>query len=220
MQADNDGELEETNRSCYYSNIGKGKQTRTQIIEHAISLARTVGLEGVSLGALADRTGLSKSGLFAHFKSKEALQVDVVEAATEFFIAAVTRPALWHPRGEARLRALFKYYLHWISSGAPSGCIFMSLGYEFDDRPGPVRDRLLQSQRDWFETLKIVARHASEAGYLRPDVDFDQFAFEFMGISTAYEYALKLLHHPEAEVIANRAFDGLLQRSIQYASEA
>lgn len=198
--------------------MGKGEQTRAQIIDHALSLARTVGLEAVSLGALADSTGLSKSGLFAHFKSKEALQVDVVEAAAEFFVAAVVRPSLRQPRGEARLRALFQNYLDWITNGAPSGCIFMSLGYEFDDRPGLVRDRLLQSQRDWFETLKIVTRHASDAGYLRPDINCDQFAFEFMGVSTAYEYALKLLHHPEADIIANRAFEALLQRSVTKAA--
>ncbi len=194
--------------------MGKGEHTRTQIIEHAITLARTVGLEGVSLGALAESAGLSKSGLFAHFKSKKALQVDVVEAAAEFFSAVVVRPALRQPRGESRLRALFDNYLRWIGSGAPSGCIFMSLNHEFDDRPGPVRDRLLQSQKDWRNTIKTVAQHACEAGYFHSDTDCDQFAFEFMGVSMAYDYTLKMLQNPQAESITIKAYDALLQRCV------
>lgn len=193
--------------------MGKGEQTRAQIVERAMDMARTVGLEGLSLGALADSVNLSKSGLFAHFKSKEGLQLEVLQSASDYFNTTVVVPALAKPRGEARVRALFNNYLTWIKNGAPSGCIFMSLAHEFDDRPGPVRDRLIEAHHLWRDTIAKVARHAAEAGYFHSGLDDEQFAFEFVGIATAYEYALKLLQNPRAMQMAQHAFDDLLIRS-------
>jgi AcrR family transcriptional regulator len=193
--------------------MSKGEQTRAQIIKHAMDHARVVGLEGLSLATLAESAQLSKSGLFAHFKSKETLQLEVIAAAAEHFRRTIVSPALKQPRGEARVRALFGNYINWIVSGAPSGCIFMSLGHEFGDRPGPVRDRLLTSQKEWRDCIVQVAEHAVTAGYLRPELNAEQFAFEFMGVATAFEYALKLLENPRASALASRAFEDLLRRS-------
>ncbi len=193
--------------------MGKGEQTRAQIIEHALELAKIVGLEGLSLGTLAESANLSKSGLFAHFKSKEALQLEVLETAVVLVTNEVIRPALAQPRGEARLRALFENYLRWIKGGASSGCIFTALSHEYDDRPGAVRDRLVKALKDLHNVFTRVAKAASDAGYLRPDLDAEQFAFDFIGLMKAYEYNFKLLADAKAEDKARTAFEALIYRN-------
>jgi AcrR family transcriptional regulator len=193
--------------------MAKGERTRKEIIDQAFTLARETGLEGVSLGMLASQTGLSKSGLFAHFKSKEVLQLGVIEAAQERFIAIALRPALQQPRGEPRVRALFEHFLRWKSEQAPSGCIFMALSYEYDDRPGPIRDRVAALLRDWHATIARVAETAVEAGDFRKDLDTDLFAFEFQGIAMSHHHASRLLELPHAEHLNRAAFEALIERS-------
>src|SRR6185312_4440306 len=112
---------------------------------------------------------LSKSGLFAHFKSKEALQVDVLQRAIDHFIQDVVVPALKQPRGEPRVVTLFDYYLAWVhGNGRRGSCFFMALTHEYDDRPGPIRDLLVQSQRDWYDTIARAARTAVEEATSAP----------------------------------------------------
>jgi AcrR family transcriptional regulator len=193
--------------------MAKGERTRRDIIDHAFSLAREAGLEGVSLGVLATQAGLSKSGLFAHFKSKEALQLGVLEEAVERFSATVIRPALQHPRGESRVRALFEHFLRWKGEESPSGCIFMALSYEYDDRPGKVRDRLVAVLRDWHGAISRVAKTAVEQGDFRADLDCDQFAFEFQGIAMSHHHASRLLELPAADRLNGAAFEALVARS-------
>jgi AcrR family transcriptional regulator len=193
--------------------ITKGEQTRREIVDRALLLAGEVGLEGLSLGALAADLNLSKSGLFAHFKSKEVLQLEVVRHAIDRFVREVVLPALGAPRGEPRVQALFDRYLDWISGPARQGsCFFMALTQEYDDRPGPVRDLLVQSQRDWRLTLARAARIAAEEGHFRADLDADQFAFEVVGICMVYQQTFKLLAEARAEVLARTAWSALLAR--------
>jgi AcrR family transcriptional regulator len=193
--------------------MAKGERTRRDIIDHAFALAKEAGLEGVSLGVLASHAGLSKSGLFAHFKSKEALQLGVLEEAVERFSATVVSPALKHPRGEPRVRALFEHFLRWKGEENPSGCIFMALSYEYDDRPGPIRDRLVAALREWHHTIGKVAQAAMETGDFRADLDADLFAFEFQGIAMSHHHANRLLEHPRADALNSAAFEALLDRS-------
>jgi AcrR family transcriptional regulator len=193
--------------------MAKGERTRKDIIDHALTLAREAGLEGVSLGVLANQAGLSKSGLFAHFKSKEALQLGVLDEAIERFSAIVLRPALQQPRGEPRVRSLFQHFLKWKSGETPSGCIFMALSYEYDDRPGPIRDRLVKLLRDWHETIGRVASSAVDHGDFRADLDTDLFAFEFQGIAMSHHHALRLLELSAADRLNCAAFESLLDRS-------
>jgi len=193
--------------------MAKGEQTRKDIIDQAFTLAGEIGLKGLSLGVLAANAGLSKSGLFAHFKSKEALQFGVIDEALDRFTAMILRPALRQPRGEPRVRALFERYLAWKAHHKSSGCLFMTLSREFDDRPGPIRDRLVTIQRDWDETIRRVAASAVDNGDFRGDVDVDLFAYEFLGIGMAHHHVLKFLEHPRAERLAHAAFDALLDRS-------
>lgn len=194
--------------------MSKGEQTRQQIIDRALALSSELGLEGLSLGNLAADLKLSKSGLFAHFKSKEALQLDVLQAAIELFSRDVVRPALQEPRGERRLRSLFDHYLNWVrGSGKARTCIFMGLSQEYDDRPGPVRDALAKSQRDWNDTVARVAQTAVDAGQFHKHVDVAQFAYEFIGIGMVFQQACKLLRDPAADRRAYVAFEALMERA-------
>lgn len=192
----------------------KGEQTRREIVDRALTLAGEVGFAGLSLAPLAAEVKLSKSGLFAHFKSKEALQLEVLQRAIDRFVAAVVRPALAEPRGEPRVAALFDRYLGWISGRDRRGsCLFMALTQEYDDQPGPVRDLLVQSQRDWQQTIGRAASIAVEERHFRADLDVEQFAFEVVGIGMAFQQTCKLLEHPGAEGRARAAFAFLLART-------
>src|SRR5262249_39053825 len=150
----------------------RGEVTRQSILEHASGLASQLGLEGLTIGRLANDLDLSKSGLFAHFQSKEALQLQVLEHAAARFVETVSRPAVALPRGEPRLRAIFDGWIDWpSSSGLKGGCFFVAAAAELDDRPGPVRDRLVELQRDWLAFLGKAVRIAIAEGHFREDVD-------------------------------------------------
>jgi AcrR family transcriptional regulator len=190
----------------------KGEQTRDAILEGALKLASRVGLEGLSIGMLAEELELSKSGLFAHFGSKESLQLRMIEYAAERFSELVVRPALaTTARGEPRLQALFDAFLRWPESiQQPGGCVFIAAAVEFDDRPGPVRDRL---RAYWKERLAFFAgavRRAIDAGHFRRDVDPEQFAFQVDGIVIASHFASRLLGDAKAGAHARAAFEALV----------
>src|SRR4051812_25698293 len=160
--------------------MAKGEETRQTILARAFELAIVVGVSGLSIGRLAEATGLSKSGLFAHFGSKEALEVAVVEEAARQFVQEVLVPALRKPRGEPRVRALFDHWLAW--GGRPGGCFFVGASAELDDRPGPPRDALVRANKDWVDAISTAAQIAITEGHFRSDLDAQQFAFELYGI--------------------------------------
>lgn len=191
--------------------MSKGEDTRQAILDHAADLASQVGLTGLTIGGLAEEMRLSKSGLFAHFRSKEALQIQVLEHAAARFVDVVVRPALREPRGEARLRALFERWLAWDAAGTMSGgCLFAQAASELDDRPGAVRDRLVALQREWIGVIATSVRTGVAAGAFRPDADAEQFAQDVHGVMLAFHHAWRLLADPEADRRARRAFDVLL----------
>ncbi len=191
--------------------MGKGDETRQAILEHAVGLARQVGLQGLTIGRLADDLSLSKSGLFAHFRSKESLQLQVLEAAAERFIDVVVRPALQGPRGEPRLRALFDGWLAWKDpQNSPRGCVFVQITAELDDQEGVVRDRLVQMQRDWLDVIATSARGAVREGHFGSDVDVDQSAHDFHSVLLGYHHATQLLRDPRAEQRARTPLDALI----------
>jgi AcrR family transcriptional regulator len=194
--------------------LRKGDATREAIIQRALAQAVEVGLEGLSLGVLAVSLDLSKSGLFAHFKSKEALQLAVLEEAIERFAQRVIVPALAAPRGEPRVQALFERHLDWVvDNGFGSGCLFMALTQEYDDRPGAIRERLIQSQREWREVIAKAVSLAIRERHFAASVDPAQFAFEAVGIATAFQQAHKLFGDPGARERARRAFGRLVEDS-------
>ncbi|HZY02078.1 MAG TPA: TetR/AcrR family transcriptional regulator [Anaeromyxobacteraceae bacterium] len=191
--------------------MGKGEQTRTAVLDRAVELASAVGLEGLTIGRLAGEAHLSKSGLFAHFASKEDLQVKTLERAAERFVEVVVKPGLAARRGEPRVRELFERWLRWPEAvPQPGGCIFVAASAELDDRPGPAHDRLAQLQRDWLDVLAGAVRVARDEGHFRADVDPEQFAFETYGIMLVTHLASRLLRERKALARARRAFERLV----------
>jgi AcrR family transcriptional regulator len=189
----------------------KGEQTREAILAHALGLATRIGFEGLTIGRLAQDLKMSKSGLFAHFRSKEALQIEILRMAGARMIDTVVKPALVAPRGEPRVRALFERWLAWEQSPSlPGGCPFMAASFELDDRPGPVRDFVVQNLRDWMDTLAGAARIAVQEGHFRADLDCEQFAHECQGIGLAFVHASRLMRDPRARARAQSAFESLL----------
>ena len=189
----------------------KGEETRAAILDRGVQLATRIGLEGLTIGRLATDLGLSKSGLFAHFRSKEALQIQVLDAAAERFIDEVVRPAVREPRGEPRVAALFDLWLAWTKSNAGrGGCLFVAAAAELDDRPGAVRDRLVALQKGWLEMVGIVFSKGIAAGDFREDLDPDEFAHDLYAIMLGFHHAARLLRDPRAEARAHAAFERLL----------
>lgn len=192
----------------------KGDQTKAAVLDCAVALASRVGLEGLSIGGLAKDAGLSKSGLFAHFDSKQNLQLEVLRKSVERFVARVVAPALAESRGIPRLRALFENWLLWSKDPSlPGGCFFIAAANELDDRPGPLRDRLVAYQRDWIDALTTAARIATEEGQFREDLDTKQFAYEFYSTLMMYHHFNRLMRDPEAESRTRRSFDRLIETS-------
>jgi AcrR family transcriptional regulator len=189
----------------------KGNETRERILDRAFRLASRDGLDGLSLGALASDLGLSKSGLFAHFRSKEDLEVSVLEAASTRFEDRVVRPALKAPRGLPRLTKLFEGWLRWLADPAsPGGCIFIAASAELDDREGRPRDYLVDKQAQLVSMLGNLARSAVEERHFRPDVDPKQFAFEMYAIIFIAHHFRRLLRDGEADRRARTAFQRLV----------
>jgi AcrR family transcriptional regulator len=192
--------------------MGKGDQRRQVILEAAAQTASRLGLEGLTIGQLASDLGLSKSGLFAHFQSKEALQVQTLRHAAELFVDRVVRPALKAPRGERRLRALFERWLAWAEADVlKGGCLFVAAATELDDLDGPARDELVRQQRDWLELIANVARTGIAEGDFRPRLDGEQLAYDLYGVMLAYHHARRLLRDPRAPQRARSAFDALVE---------
>ena len=188
----------------------KGEETRLAVLDEAATVARAVGLGGLTIGTLAERTALSKSGLFGHFKSKESLQLQVLRHARERFVDQVVRPALGAPRGEPRLRVLFDGWLRW--EAVPGGCLFVTAAAEFHHQAGAVRDEVVRGERDMLDMVSTMFRAGVADAALREDTDPDQAAYEFNGILLAFHQAFHLLEDELAEPRARRALDALLDR--------
>ncbi len=190
--------------------MAKGDETRRLILRRGVETAYRIGLGGLTIGSLATITGLSKSGLYAHFRSKEALQLAVLDEARADFIATVIRPALTAPRGIPRLRVLFEHWSTWGSEGRPGCCLFVKAANEFDQQEGVVRDELVQAHRDLRDTIAQIARTAVAEDHFRTDVDPEQVATDLYGIMLALYLGAQLLADPAARQRADRAFERLL----------
>jgi AcrR family transcriptional regulator len=188
----------------------KGLQTRAVILDAALSLAAQRGLEGLSIGSLADAIQMSKSGVFAHFGSREELQISVVREYHARFREEVFVPAMAEPRGLPRLLALFERWVRRVSVEIDSGCIYISGAVEFDDRPGPVRDGLVDMVLAWQEALERAIRLSLEQGHLQAGCDPHQILFEVHGLILALHHDARFLRHADAVERARRAFSRIL----------
>ncbi|MBL8329618.1 MAG: TetR/AcrR family transcriptional regulator [Rubrivivax sp.] len=190
--------------------LHKGQQTRAAILDAALGLASHMGLEGLSIGALAEVTQMSKSGVFAHFGSREELQISVIREYHARFEEEVFYPSMSEARGLPRLRTLFERWVRRVSMELDSGCIYISGAVEFDDRPGPVRDALAQMVVAWHQALQRAIRLAVEAGHLRSDTDAVQMLFEIHGLILALHHDARFLRIPGATDRARRGFERLI----------
>ena len=189
----------------------KGERTRDLILAEALALASRVGLEGLSIGALADRTEMSKSGLFAHFGSKEELQLVTLRQAQRLFQDRVFSPASGARAGLPRLRALFSNWLASIDDDPSGSRLILAAAAEYDDRPGPVRDLLVAGQRELRGAIAKAIRLAIEAGHLKPETDPWQLGFELLGIVLAAHHDRRLLGDAPSNERARDAFERLIE---------
>ena len=197
----------------------KGERTRQSIVQRAVDLASLEGLEGLTIGRLADELRMSKSGLFAHFGSKEDLQIATIDAAADRYISAVFRPALEAPRGYPRLIAICRAWLDYISGKVfPGGCFFAAASFEFDGRPGPIRDRVVKLMDDWIGALETAIRMAQEEGHLDPAVDPAQLAFELNALFFGANFSFYLRGDRKALERADIAIHARLE-SLRVTSE-
>lgn len=191
--------------------LQKGQQTRAAILDAALGLASHMGLEGLSIGALAEVMQMSKSGVFAHFGSREELQISVIREYHARFEEEVFFPAISEARGLPRLTALFERWIRRVSVELDSGCIYISGAVEFDDRPGPVRDALASMVRAWHSALERAIAIAVEEGHLRPDTDPQQMLFEIHGLILALHHDARFLRNPGVLDRARAGFERVVR---------
>ena len=190
----------------------KGERTKHSILERAVDVASLEGLEGLTIGRLADELSMSKSGLFAHFGSKEDLQLATIEAAQERFRNEVLRPAFAEPRGLPRLLALCRAFVDYIERRVfPGGCFFAGASFEFDGRSGPVRQEIARAMDGWIETLETSIKMARDEGHIEA-VDTKQLAFELNALFMGLTFAFQLLGDQSAPKHALRALEERLER--------
>jgi AcrR family transcriptional regulator len=196
--------------------MGKGENTRAAILDAALAQASESGFESLTIGSLAERAGLSKSGLFAHFGSREELQLAAIEATAARFTETVFIPAIKEaPRGLPRVRALFEQWLVWTThSGLAHGCPMQAAAIEFDDRPGPVRDAVVEHFAGLERGLRRAVALAVSQGHLRADLDCGQFVFDMMGVILAYFHNARLFEREQAERRARAAFERLITAAL------
>jgi AcrR family transcriptional regulator len=186
--------------------------TLTAILDTAIAMAAQEGLESLSIGELAKRLGLSKSGVFSRVGSREALQIAVIEEYDRRFLQDVFVPAMREPRGLPRLNAIVRLWLQRARDvEIRQGCIYCAGAFEFDDRDGPLRDKLLQGIQGWRTALKRTLIQAIDAGHLRPDIDADQLVFELDGLFVALMREARFLRDPRASDRAWAAYERLVR---------
>ncbi len=208
--------LDKHERSYYFIGMTKGEDTKLIVLEAGLDMANQLSLERVTIGNLAKTTNLSKSGLFAHFQSKENLQIEILNYAAQLFSESVIIPALKTEAGIPRISALVDNWTRWCSE-LTGGCIFVSASADFSDRPGKVRNVLLRQQKDWIDCLRRIAQSAVQAGDFRQDIDDDQFAFELYSLLLGFDLYYKLLDDSETRKHQEIALVRLLD-SYKYGS--
>ena len=189
----------------------KGEQTRAAILDVALELASRNGLEGLTIGLLADRMSMSKSGVFAHFGSREDLQMEVLKLYHHRFEQEVFYPSVKEPRGLPRLESMFGRWVKRVSVEIASGCIYISGAVEYDDRPGPIREALVAMVRAWREALLRCVQQTIDCGHLQGDTDPQQLVYECYGLILALHHDARFLRTPGAVDRANRGFARLIE---------
>lgn len=198
--------------------MGNTVSTRERILKQGLALMSQAGLSGVTLGVLADQVGMSKSGLFAHFRSKEEVQIGLLGYMDQVGRASFIQPAMTAPEGLPRLKALVQGWFGWAQrAGLPGGCPVAAGLFEFDDIESPVRDKILAMEGQWRVFLTELVQRAIALGHLRSDLDVEQFIWELSGIYLSHHAAHRFLRSRDADKRAHLAFAGLIERALPVA---
>lgn len=190
--------------------LRKGEQTHAAILDAAVEMASREGLEGLTIGLLAEKMNMSKSGVFAHFGSREDLQLAVVQRYHDQFEQEIFYPAMKQPRGLPRLRALVAGWVRRVTLEIASGCIYISGAVEYDDRPGAIREELAAMVRTWQSSLRRAVQQAVDEGHLRADTDPDQLVFEMYGMVLALHHDARFIQRPDSVLRAQAGFERLI----------
>ena len=201
--------MTKTNVRTIFPFMKKGEETKMAILETGLDMASQLGLEGVSIGSLAKTMNMSKSGLFAHFQSKENLQVEILEYAARVFAETVIVPALITEPGIPRIKALVNNWIDYALQ-LTGGCIFVTASTDYSDRPGRVRECLLRQQNDWLDCLRRIAQSAIKVGDFRKDIDSEQFAFDLYSLLLGFHLYDKLLDDSESKKRQELALEQLI----------
>jgi AcrR family transcriptional regulator len=197
-----------------------GRATRDRILDAGLDLLSTSGFAGVTVGVLANQVGMSKSGLFAHFKSKEELDIALLERMLELASKNIVVPAMRARQGLPRLTMFVENWFGWSTrAGLPGGCPAAAGMFELDDVEGPVREKLLELERQWNETLKQFIAESIVTGDLRKDLDIDQFIWELMGFCLSHHASRRFMRYRDANMRARKAFQVLIDRSRSLGSK-
>jgi AcrR family transcriptional regulator len=190
------------------------KATRDRILDAGLDLLSASGFAGVTIGVLANHVGMSKSGLFAHFKSKEDIDIALLERMVEVAHKHVVVPAMRAQEGLSRLTALVENWFGWSTkAGLVGGCPAAAGMFELDDVEGRVREKLLELEKQWNEMLKQFIAESIATGDLRQDLDIDQFIWELMGFYLNHHASRRFMRNRDANMRARKAFQGLIDRS-------
>ncbi|MGL4767433.1 MAG: TetR/AcrR family transcriptional regulator [Formosimonas sp.] len=192
--------------------VRKGDLTRAAILDAALDVASRDGLEGVTIGILADRLGMSKSGVFSHFGSREDLLIATLKEYEIRFLNAVLKPAVLEPRGLARLKAILGNWFTRLGQETEQGCLYISGGVEYDDRPGAVRDELVRMIEDWEKELERAIRQCFETGQLRSDAPIDLVLFELYSYALGFHHNARLMGRSTGPALIRQVFDRILQQ--------
>ena len=197
------------------SSLRTSSSTREVILRTALKVASVHGIEGLTIGELAKQVGMSKSGLFSHFKSRDELQLEVLKLAVDQFIEKVMKPAFEKARGIARIKALFKNWIAHVdgSEAVAGGIVLISAGIELDDCPGKLRDFVLKAQKDLIHNIEKAAKITISEGQFRKDLSAEQFAWSLYSFILGYHHFKRMLNDPKAEKHVENAFKGLLEVS-------
>lgn len=191
--------------------LRKGEMTRAAILDVGLDIASREGLEALTIGLLADKMNMSKSGVFAHFGSRDDLLIAVLKLYNYNFEQEIFFPSLKEPRGLPRLREMFARWVKRVTHEIASGCMYISGAVEYDDRPGIIRDELAGMVRAWQEALQRCVRQAIEVGHLRPDTDAEQIVFEMYGLVLALHHDARFIKRPNSVAHAERGFARLIE---------
>ena len=192
--------------------VRKGEQTRAAILDVALEVAARDGLEGVTIGILADRLNMSKSGVFSHFGSREELLIATLKEYEVRFLADILKPAVAEPRGLPRLQAILGNWFTRLGHENEQGCLYISGGVEYDDRPGPVRDELVGMIGGWEKELERAIRQSIETGELVEDTPVDLVIFELYGLALGFHHAARLMGRTNGSDMIRQVFERILNQ--------